>query len=224
VTFEGGEGSGKSTQARLLSQRLKRAGYHATHVREPGGTSLGDLIREVLKRSGISQQLSGQFQQALWSNVAPLTELLLFEASRAQLVAEVIRPNLQQRRAVVVCDRFTDSTLAYQGYGRGLDRRTIRALNRLATGRLQPDLTFLLDMDVERGLRRRARAAREDGDEIARDRFDAEELAFHRRVRRGYLALARRDPRRWVVLDARLPIMKLHEQVWQQVAQRLHRL
>lgn len=186
ITFEGGEGSGKSTQARRLADHLHRRGVPVVHTREPGGTSIAESVRRVLLHPD--------------SRVAPLTELLLYEAARAQHVAEIVSPALQAGK-VVICERYTDATVAYQGYGRGLNLRDIRILNDIATERRRPDLTFLLDVPVERGLtaarnlpkRLALRAARTRGG----DRMERESAQFHDRVRRGYLSLARKEPRRF---------------------------
>ncbi|GAB4523056.1 MAG: dTMP kinase [Anaerolineales bacterium] len=181
ITFEGPEGSGKTTQVPLLADFLRQAGYRVLTTREPGGTPIGDQIRAVLsdlKNTGMH----------------PHTEILLFLASRAQLVAQVIRPHLAQG-GVVLCDRYADSTLAYQGYGHGVSLDVLQNLLRFATGGIAPHLTFLLDLDVEIGLRRRARG----GDW---NRLDAYDLDFHRRVRAGYHQLVKAEPERWVVVDA----------------------
>jgi dTMP kinase len=192
ITFEGGEGSGKSTQARLLARRLEAAGYGVTLTREPAGTEAGRLAWEGIARGGLD----------------PYTELFLFLAARSDHTARVIAPALEAGR-VVVCDRFADSTVAYQGYGRGLDPRLLQRLNRLATRGLRPDLIFLLDLPVKEGLARQGRAGND------RDAIGRETVAFHERVRRGYLTLGRAEPRRWAVLDARRPLEELAEEVWQ---------
>ena len=197
ITFEGGEGSGKTTQARLLAYRLEGRGLAGVLTREPAATEAGGRIWGVIAGGGLE----------------PLAELLLFLAARAQHVAEVIGPALSQGR-IVVCDRFADSTVAYQGYGRGLDRRLIRRLNWVATGGLKPDLTFLLDLPVDVGLARQGKAA---------DAIGREGREFHERVRRGYLALARRDPGRWVVVDALRPEDEGAEEVWRRVEPLLQR-
>jgi dTMP kinase len=183
IVLEGGEGCGKSTQARVLHRHLREDGRGAVLTREPGGTSLGERVRRHLKRPGPTP-------------ISPLAELFLIAAARAQLVTEVISPALREGRTVV-CDRYTPSTLAYQGYGRGIDLDTLRAVNGAATGGLSPDLIVLLDVPVETGL------GRKKGRE--RDRFESESLAFHARVRRGYLEMARADRERWLVVDGRLP-------------------
>lgn len=209
ITLEGGEGAGKTTQARLLAVSLRRAGRRVVHTREPGGTPIAEAVRRVLLRPG--------------ARVAPVTELLLYEAARAQHVAEVIRPALS-RGAVVLCERYTDATVAYQGHGRGMDRPTIDLLNRVATGGLRPDLTLLLDVPTDRGLRA-ARAlpkalSRGGRPRAAGDRLEREPLSFHERVRAGYRALARQDPRRIRVV-ARGPVDDVRRDVWRAVSRRL---
>ena len=194
ITFEGGEGSGKTTQARLLAQRLEAAGYGVTLTREPAGTEVGRLAWEGIARGGLD----------------PYAELFLFLAARSDHTTRVIMPALEAGH-VVVCDRFADSTVAYQGYARGLDPRLLQRLNRLATKGLRPDLIFLLDLPVEEGLARQGRAGND------RDAIGRETVAFHERVRRGYLTLAGADPRRWVALDARRPLDELAEEVWRRV-------
>jgi dTMP kinase len=182
LTLEGPEGSGKSTQAHRLAGRLTAAGYHCTVTREPGGTLLGEEVRKIILHK--------------LSPVAA-ADALLFNAARAQLVAEVIEPALA-RGDVVICDRFADSTLAYQGYGAGQSIEALRTLANYATGDLVPDMTILIDLPVEEGLRRK-----KDSTEV--NRFESTlDLAFHRRVRDGFLALAAAEPDRFVVLDGRL--------------------
>ncbi len=203
ITFEGTEGSGKTTQMERLIAHLEQASYGVTRTVEPGGTEIGRQIRRILldsKNSGL----------------APTAELLLYFASRAQNVAEVIRPALAQGRAVV-CDRFTDSTLVYQGAGRGLGGESIAALHTIACGALQPDLTIYLDIDLETGLGRafeRNRAA--DGPDETR--MDNEALEFHRRVREAYLSLAARERARFRVIDAGGNVAAVAESVWKAVA------
>lgn len=196
IVLEGGEGCGKSTQARALHRHLLGDGRGAVLTREPGGTSLGERVRRHLKRP-------------VQTPISPLAELFLIAAARAQLVNEVISPALRAGRTIV-CDRFTPSTLAYQGYGRGIDLDTLRAVNGAATGGLSPDLIVLLDVPVEAGLGRKK--ARE------RDRFESESLAFHARVRRGYLEMARADQERWLVVDARLPRKAIQARIWERVS------
>ncbi len=201
ITFEGGEGSGKSVQARALYRRLSSLAIPALLVHEPGVTSLGRKIARLLK-------------WAQNTDISPLTELLLFNASRAQLVTEVIQPSLQNGK-VVICDRFTDSTMAYQGYGRGLDLRVVKAVNNAGSQGLKPDLTILLDIPVEKGL------ARKTG--RRHDRFEQEDIAFHERVRDGYLKLAAEEPRRWLVVDATRSKKEIAGIIWARVSQLLSR-
>ena len=193
IIFEGGEGAGKSTHARLLSRRMADAGSPVILVREPGGTDLGEAVRRWLKTP---------------SGITPLTELFLFAASRAQLVNKVILPALDSNQNVI-CDRFTASTVAYQGYGRGLDIGLIHSLNQAATACLRPDLTVFLDLPVEIGLSRKG-----DG---SRDTFEREAIEFHHRVRQGYLDVASREPASWLSVDATLKKEALAEQIWTRV-------
>jgi dTMP kinase len=201
ITLEGPEGAGKTTQLRALADFLRGCGYDVVTTREPGGTAIGDQIRHVLHDT---------------ANVAmsPTAEVLLYAASRAQLVAEVIQPALAAGR-VVLCDRYADSTMAYQGYGRGLDRDALAALTAVATGGLRPDLTLLLDLDVARGLARR----RDEGEEM--NRLDLETIEFHRRVRAGYLALAAAEPARWQLIDADRPPAAIQDTLRRLVLERL---
>lgn len=194
IVLEGGEGTGKTTQVRLLAERLRAAGHTVTTVREPGGSVVGDRVREILL-------------DRAHADLDPRAELLLYEASRAELVASVIAPRLRAGDWVL-CDRFTDSTLAYQGYGRGLDLDSIRALNALATAGVEPSLTVLIDLDPTVGL---ARAT-----EAGADRLEAEELAFHERVRAGFLELARAPGH--VVIDGSGAIDDVGGAVWRAVS------
>lgn len=182
ITFEGPEGSGKSSQIRLLYDYLLAQGVAVRLTREPGGTPIGDEIRACV-------------HNVQNTAMCPEAELLLYSASRAQLVGEVIRPSLASGQ-VVLCDRFYDSTLAYQGYGRALDLTALRQITHFATGGLKPDLTLLLDIDVEVGLARRT------GGGVEMNRLDLETVAFHQRVRQGYHQLAAQEPARWVIIDA----------------------
>ncbi len=194
ITFEGGEGCGKSVQSRALYNRLAQSAIPAVLTHEPGGTPLSKKIRGWLKRA---DDIS----------ISPLTELLLFNASRTQLIDEAIRPELEKGR-VVICDRYTDSTIAYQSYGRGLDLDMVRAVNDIATQGLKPNLTVLLDISAEEGLARKKR----------RDRFEQEDIAFHHRVREGYLRLAKEEPQRWLTIDAAQSKAKIAEVIWQRVS------
>ena len=199
ITFEGGEGSGKSVQAGTLYRRLLKLAIPALLTHEPGGTPFGNRLGRWLK-------------WAKATDISPLSELLLFNASRSQLVTEVIQPNLKDGK-VVICDRYADSTTAYQSYGRGLDLEMVKAINNAATQGLKPDLTILLDISVETGLARK-RGKRQD-------RFEQEALAFHQRVREGYHKLAADDPERWLVIDASQSKRKISEIIWQRVSQLL---
>jgi len=200
VTFEGGEGSGKSTQLARLEERLRRSGFDPVVVREPGGTRLAESVRALLLDPG--------------GRISAVTEALLMVAARSDLVATRLRPALEAGQ-VVLCDRYTDSTLAYQGAGRGLDAPMLASWNRAATGGLVPDLTLLFDLDPELGLARRAAS------HGSANRLDLESAAFHARVRERYLQLARSEPTRFTVLDAERPAAELAERVWSAVASRL---
>ena len=200
VTFEGGEGSGKSTQLARLDERLRRSGFDPLVVREPGGTRLAESIRALLLAPDAS--------------IGAMTEALLMVAARSDLVANRLRPALDAGR-IVLCDRYTDSTLAYQGGGRGLDGAMLGAWNRAATGGLQPDITLLFDLDPELGLARRVAA------HGGANRLDLESETFHGRVRERYLQLARAEPARFTVLDAERPAPELAERVWSVIAARL---
>ena len=214
ISFEGGEGAGKSTQARLLHDRFWAEGMRATLVHEPGTTPLGEYLRTYLKSS------------------QPLTkeaELLLFEAARAELVNQRIESSLKAGFHVIA-DRFEASTIAYQGYGRSLDLEVIGYLNQFATGGRAPELTFLLDLDPAEGLRRVGSPQlsldlnsdcpgllpREEVE--GQRRFEEETLEFHRRVRRGFLAQAEADKARWVVIEANIPEERIAHEVWQRVS------
>jgi dTMP kinase len=186
VTFEGSEGSGKTTQVRLLAAWLAAHGHDVLTTREPGGTRIGDGIRALLLDPAHTE-------------MRPEAEILLFSAARAQIVGQIIRPHLAGG-GIVLCDRFADSTLAYQGYGRQLDLVTLRQITAFATGGLRPDLTVCLDLPVSEGLRRKA-----GGDQIEWNRMEREQLAFHERVREGFLSLAAAEPARWLVVNALQP-------------------
>lgn len=192
VTLEGGEGSGKSSQADALATLLREHDYDVTITCEPAGTKLGEIVKGIFQR-GVA--------------VTPESELLLFAAARAQHVQEVIRPALK-RGHVILCDRYTDSTLAYQGYGRGLSLDHLRAVNHIATGGLPPHFTILLDLPPEIGL------ARKEHEPLG-DSIGKESLEFHQRVRAGYLELAQREPKRMVVVDASLSKDQVTQAAWQ---------
>ena len=199
ITFEGGEGCGKSVQARVLYRRLSELAIPVVLTHEPGGTSLGKKLARWLK-------------WAQDTGISPLAELLLFNTCRTQLVDEVIRPNLEKGK-VVISDRYADSTTAYQSYGRGLALEMVKAINNTATQGLKPDLTVLLDIPVEAGLARKTKGRP--------DRFEREDIAFHQRVREGYLKLAANDPQRWLIVDASQSKVKISEIIWRRVSQLL---
>lgn len=200
ISFEGGDGSGKSTQLRLLADYLSGRGHACVHTREPGGTNLGKMIRKALLEVG-DEQISSR------------SEIFLYLADRAQHVQEIIQPALASGK-IVLCDRFTDSTLAYQGYGRGADLDKLRQMNVIASAGINPDLTLLLDCPVALGLSRTARRiAAQRAAQSPEDRFEREEVDFHERVRRGFQELARDEPERIHVLDASGAVEKVHEQI-----------
>lgn len=201
ITFEGGEGAGKSTQLSCLAKNLEGAGSRVIGLREPGGTTLGEQLRAVLKNPATK-------------SVEPETEALLFTACRAQLVREVILPALTAG-TFVLCDRFIDSTVAYQAGGRGLSRELIEAANRLACGTLKPDLTILLDLDPDCGLSRAA--VRDRGQP---DRFELLGTDFHRKVRATYRQLAADEPLRFLVVDANRDSNLIAEEIWHEVRRR----
>jgi dTMP kinase len=206
VTFEGTEGSGKSTQIQLLARRLTERGCGVLALREPGGTRVGEEIRHLLKHS------------AAGSGMYPETELLLMNASRAQLVREVIRPALAERK-IVLCDRFYDSTVAYQLFGRGLDEQLVRRVIECAVAGTEPDLTILLRVPLEVSEARRA--ARSGGAPSEHDRFEAEDREFFRRVEQGYDAIAANGGTRVRSIDATRPIEEVQEEIWRWVEQLL---
>jgi dTMP kinase len=192
ITLEGGEGSGKSTQAQDLKELLEAKGFTVTLTREPAGCPLGQRVRELLSDPSL--------------RLDPRSELFLFEAARAQHVAQVIRPALE-RGDIVICDRFSDSTLAYQGYGRGLNLEYVRLANSIATRGLVPHLTVFLNVPVETGLGRKA-------GEDAPDCIGQEQAPFHERVRQGYLAMAAQEPNRFLVRDGTLPPEEITRAIW----------
>jgi dTMP kinase len=200
ITLEGPEGAGKSTQAKLLFRRLRRGGYEPVFTREPGGTRIGRAIRQVILAPG-------------HHGMCPETELGLYFSDRAQHLREVVWPALKSGK-IVVSDRFTDSTLAYQGYGRGLSLPLIRRLDRIMTGGFRPDLTILLDVTAEKGLARARRRHREKTALRKEGRFEIEALSFHERVRRGYL-----EPRRFVLVPVEGSPAQVHDAVWSRVVE-----
>jgi len=195
ITFEGGEGCGKSLQSKNLYHKLFKLALPAILIHEPGGTPLGEKIRYLLKKSCDIP-------------VSALSELLLFNASRSQIVSDVIIPALKEEK-IVICDRFSDSTLAYQSFARGLDINTVEQVNGIACQGLTPDITFLLDAPPEVGLARKRAGAN--------DRFEQENKDFHCKVREGFLRLAKKDPRRWVIIDATLPVNAIGDVIWKRV-------
>ncbi|MFC1993637.1 dTMP kinase [Chloroflexota bacterium] len=199
IVFEGTEGTGKSTQSRSLKKRLLKERCPVILTYEPGGTKLGRRVRHWLKwDKGFAPQTE-------------LFELFLFLAARAELVEEVILPTLE-KGIVVICDRYADSTVAYQGYGRGVDLSLIKTLNVITTRGLSPNLVVLLDMDAEKGIARKG---------VKKDRFEQEEIAFHHKVRQGYLKMAAAEPKKWLVIDADLPKLEIQELIWERVQQHL---
>ncbi len=201
ITLEGPDGSGKSTQVQPLAEYLRQEGYTVFTTREPGGTTISDQVREVLMR--VDNR-----------SMYPRTETLLFCAARAQLVEEVIRPRLQ-RGEIILCDRYADSTLAYQGYGHGNDLQILQQLLDFATGGLWPDLTILFDIDAIAGLNRR----KVGGGEW--NRLDDYQIAFHQKVRDGYLTMAHKDPKRWAIVNADQEIEKVQADLRRLVLERI---
>jgi dTMP kinase len=201
ITLEGSEGSGKTSLIGPLASLLQREGWQVIITREPGGTSIGDQIRSIL--GSLANTAMG-----------PRTEALLFLAARAQLIDEVVLPHLN-KGGIVISDRYADSTLAYQGYGRGLDLVQLQTLLDFATNKRKPDLTLFLDVDVEVGLQRRA-----SGGEW--NRLDACDLEFYQRVRHGYYELMKKEPQRWVLIDASRSITEIKEAAYQLVLDRLN--
>jgi len=208
ITFEGPEGCGKSTQVNLLAERLTRAGVRLLVTREPGGTPIGEKIRHLLQFAPEGGAMT------------PETELLLFEASRSQLVREIIQPALD-RGAVVLSDRFADSTTVYQGVARRLDEEVVRQLNAFAIGPCQPDLTFLLDIDLETA---RVRMLRRVRPASGIDRMEQEPVEFHQAVCMAYRALAAREPQRIQVIDAAGSAEEIEEEIWRVISARFGQL
>ncbi len=206
ITFEGTEGGGKSTQIKLLAEQLRTAGHEVVELREPGGTPIGEEIRHLLKHSDANQAMTAE------------AELLLMCASRAQLVREVIRPALDAGK-IVLCDRFYDSTTAYQGYGRQLDLAQVRTVIDFAVGDNRPQLTLLLHVPV--AVSEARRQARGVGQPQLRDRFEEAERAFFERVERGFLAIAHAEPERFKVIEATGSIEQVAHAVWAHVRGRL---
>ena len=197
ISFEGSEGSGKTTQVQRLAERFEKHNFEVLVTREPGGTAIGEEIRRILMHSEVG------------SNMKPETELLLFAASRAQLVREVIQPAVKAGK-VVLCDRFLDSTTVYQGVGRRIASEPVSMINHFAVGDLMPDITVILDLPAEIGLERARRRARE-----LPDRMEQENIEFYRKVREGYLVLAKALPGRFVVVDASKSVEEVEESIWE---------
>ena len=202
ITFEGIEGCGKSTQAKLLCESLIDRGFSVVFTREPGGTPAAEELRSFLLKPRNER-------------FPPFAELSIYEAARAFHVENLIKPSLSEG-AVVICDRFTDSTLAYQGYGRGIDLSLVERLNREATGGLKPDLTVLIDLPVEEAFKRIS--------DRGKDRMEQEDLEFHERVRQGFLKIAEKEPERFLIVDGRKTVEEIHEEVLKEVLGRLRAL
>ena len=199
ITFEGGDGSGKTTQLKVIENYLRARGRSCLSTREPGGTSLGQLIRQVLLEVGTQ-------------SITSPTELFLYLADRAQHMHEVVIPALKQGK-IVLCDRHTDSTLAYQGYGRGIDLSLLRSLNDIASEGIRPDLTLLFDCPAEIGLSRTVQRQPQTSSGRNEDRFEREKIEFHERVRAGFLELARAEPNRFRIVDAALSAEEVGQEV-----------
>jgi dTMP kinase len=199
ITFEGSEGSGKTTQVNRLAERFEKHNFDVLVTREPGGTPIGEEIRRILMHSEVG------------SNMKPETELLLFAASRAQLVREVISPAIASGK-VVLCDRFLDSTTVYQGVGRRIASEPVSMINKFAVGELMPDITVIMDLPAEVGLERARHRARE-----MPDRMEQENIEFYRKVREGYLVLAKALPGRFIVIDAAKSVEEVENDIWEQL-------
>ncbi len=204
ISFEGGEGSGKTTQIRAVADRLAESGHDCVVTKEPGGTVIGEKIRAILLSPGTGA-------------LDPVTELLLYAADRNQHVREMIQPMLAAGK-IVLCDRFLDSTRVYQGFARGLDKKLIDRLNDLVLGLLRPDLTFLLDIKPEEGLKRVWRQVESGGRPVDETRFENERLLFHQKVRNGYLELSFQEPDRFVVIDAAGSPDQVFNAIWEKIA------
>jgi dTMP kinase len=198
ITFEGSDGCGKTTQSVLLIKKLKNMGYDVVHTREPGGTVVAEVLRKILLNPE--------------SKISPLTELLLYESCRAQHTEEIIVPALKSGK-IVICERYADATVAYQGFGRGLDIKMIMNLNKIATNNLVPDLTVYFDSDIQKGLAR----AKLRG----KDRLEKENLLFHKRVRDGYIWLVKKFPKRFIKIDADISIKKISKCIFNIVAKKI---
>ena len=207
LTFEGIEGCGKSTQARLLAERLESIGRSCLLTREPGGTRIGREIRKILLNPANRRMV-------------PEVEMALYFADRAQHLREVVWPALDDGK-IVICDRFTDSTIAYQGYARGLSRRLIRSLDRVMTGEYRPRFTILLDLPVEHGLKRARGRNKRNQKDRGEGRFEQERNEFHRRVRSAYFRMARKEPKRYIVVPAEGSRQTIQQEIWDRLAPRM---
>jgi len=226
IVFEGGEGAGKTTQARILYGRLCQKKQRARILHEPGDTPLGNSIRTLVTaprdtlfagwRSSLTHALTDSQLVAkdIWLPIVPSAELFLFAAARAQLVAERLKP-LLQKGAIVVCDRYKYSTVAYQGYGHGMDLGFITTVNEIVTQGVEADLVILLDVEPSKGILRKRGTA-----EISK--FEVQDLAFHQRVRQGYLEMAKKEPERWLVVDVSLPSKEVTRLIWERVEHLFH--
>lgn len=203
ISFEGSEGSGKSTQISRIAERFEAAGYDIVVTREPGGTPIGEEIRHILMHAVESDAMM------------PETELLLFAASRAQLVREVILPAVKAGK-IVLCDRFMDSTTVYQGVARNIQSEPVHLINTFAVGNMIPDVTVVIDLDAETGLQRVRHRAND-----MPDRMEKENIEFYQKVRNGYLMLAKAMPERFVVVDGELPKAELEERIWKELRKRV---
>ena len=203
INFEGGDGSGKSTQSSILTNRIKQEGFKVILIQEPGSTQLGNYLRTWLKQE----------------DTTPLAELFLFEAARAELIHKIISPALKNS-TIIICDRFSDSTLAYQGFGRGIPLLDIIQLNQIATQGIVADLTFLLDCNPIKSLNRTQQINTADNESSRRgkegERFEKETIEFHTRIREGYLKLAAKDPKRWRIINGEKPIPSISKEIWTQ--------
>ncbi len=200
ITIEGPDGSGKTTHSKLLVEYLRKKGYDVVHTREPGGTSLAEFLRKVILDPDLK--------------ITPLTELLLYSASRVQHTIELIKPSIEKGK-IVVCERYTLATVAYQGYGRGISKKVIEQLNKISTGGLSPNLTIVLDVSVDEGLRRIKK-------ERKKDRLEKENIEFHKRVRNGYLELAKSSPKKIKVVKSSDNIDITHRRIIKIVSDSLH--
>ncbi|RLB83317.1 MAG: dTMP kinase [Deltaproteobacteria bacterium] len=209
ITFEGIEGSGKTTQIQLLIPVLRAKGYECISTREPGATKIGEKIRAILLNAN-------------HSNMLPITELLLYEADRAQHVREIIEPALAANKTVV-SDRFFDATTVYQGYARGFDLKLIEQMHRIVLGCLKPDLTIILDLPVEIGLKRAWQRINSQSGDLPEDRFEKESFAFHEKVRQGYLTLAELEPGRFRIIDASKDSKTIHKDITEIVLRLSHK-